>query len=149
MNVLPDNSMCHAASFLKTYEEANALSKMYEEANALRKMYEEVERFRKAVEVAAAYDDFRKKQRLLKHLVLLRAPYLAALRGIAATLERRGHGTSRKNRLLLESKTIERLWQTVQLHLRLRTIRAQHPSYLHRVWRITVTHPAIAPPEFA
>lgn len=106
--------------------------------------------YRNAMEVLLAVDSKWKQNQVRRDLAELRDRYLTALKAVTFDDERGTPHGAYQRYLLHIKKTIAGLVQLILQHA-VRKLRPSQPpfSLLYRVRQITVTHPAIAPPQFA
>lgn len=120
------------------------------EHRAMADMFELYERYRHALECMADLYRPGMRDHSLRDFTELQSRYLAALK--AVTFDHK-NGTSYQGyqrRLLYLKKTIAGLVQLLSRHAVRKRRPSQPPvSLFYRVRQITVTHPAIAPPQFA
>lgn len=122
---------------------------MQEQCPSMTSLYEAVERYRKALELMV--DVMRHEDHAtLRDLTELRVRYQASLEALAFNDEYGTFYQDYQRRLLNIKKTISGLVQLLLRHA-VRKLRPSQPpfSLFYRVRQITVTHPAIAPPQFA
>lgn len=107
-------------------------------------------RLRKELEALAAAERRRKQHKALRVLALVREQYQAAFDFATLIAKQSGHAKSHQRHLCHIKKEITGLEQLLLQRAVRRPWSSAPPfSLLHRLRRLTVTHPAIAPPQFA
>ena len=120
------------------------------ECRSIANVYETYKRYRKAMELIAAAEHLWKQHQALRNLVELRDQYLAAIKAVTLDVEHGWDYKAYERYLQHIKKTIAGLVQLILQHAVRKLRLSQLPlSLLCRVRQITITHPAIAPPQFA
>lgn len=120
------------------------------ECSLMGDVIETFERYRSALEMMSFLERFRSRNDMLRDLADLRKRYLAALGAVALDDKSGMRYQAYQRRLLHLRKTIAGLVQLLSRHAVRKLRPSQLPvSLLYRVRQITVTHPAIAPPQSA
>lgn len=118
--------------------------------DSLAEMFEAYQRYRTALEVMATAFSHYEQHQLLRDLVQLRDRYLVTMKSVTSDDERGVRYGAYQRYLLHIKKTIAGLVQLILRHAVRKPRPSQPPfSLFYRVRQITVTHPAIAPPQFA